>query len=103
MRPGRAIVRIGARHDLALHATWLQGQADPETARRFLQAAQTTFVSLGESPGMGSVVPTRLPALADARKWRVQGFTDQLIFYHPRAKGGVEILRVLNAASDWSA
>lgn len=103
MTARRAIVRTSARRDIARHAVWLLGEAGPETARRFLEAAQTSFAALADKPGLGTIVPTRFPALAQAQKWRVQGFPDQLIFYLPRDGGGVYILRVLHAASDWRA
>lgn len=103
MTERRAIVRAAARRDVARHAVWLLGEAGPQTARRFLEATQASFAALAETPGLGSIVPTRLPALAQAQKWRVQDFPDQLIFYLPRVGGGVYILRVLHAASNWRA
>lgn len=94
-------IRARAARDLSGQAAWLREQADVETAERFLEAAFASFAVIANTPGIGQAAESKVHGLASARKWRVDCFPDHLIFYAPRPRGGVTILRVLHAATDW--
>jgi toxin ParE1/3/4 len=98
----RFVVRAAAQRDLNAFADYLEAEAGKDIAYRFVDAAQSSFKSLGETPGLGAAVPSRNPALAGLRKWHVAGFPNHLIFYRPE-ETNVRIFRVLHAASDWWA
>ena len=100
MTPRAAEVGPAARRDLDNHILWLRGEADPETASRFAQAAIQTFDKLAETPGLGPLLAAVNPQLADMRKWRVDGFRKILIFYQPH-DDGIRVVRVLHSAADW--
>jgi toxin ParE1/3/4 len=70
------------------------------TAERFLVNAETSFAELARQPRLGVQMTLQHAALAGMRKWRVKDFDNHLIFYLP-GSGGVSIVRVLHAASDW--
>lgn len=101
MSSAKVTVRARAVRDLLGHAEWLRNEADDELADRFLFAARSSFAALAQAPGLGALSDARSPELRGARKWRVEGFPNRLIFYAPRPAGGVTILRVLHAARDW--
>lgn len=78
----------------------MREEVDAETADRVLAAARRNFDKLADMPGLGAPANARLAALANARRWRVEGFPNYLIFY-AETRAGVAILRVLHAAQDW--
>lgn len=94
-------IRARAARDLVHHADWLRAKAGSDVAERFLTNAARTFDVLAASPGLGAKVEARAPELADAHKWRVEGYTNWLIFYLPRPQGDIAVLRVLHSAQDW--
>lgn len=71
------------------------------TADRFLARAEATFTELIEHPAIGAPLTLRRSELVGIRKWRVKDFEKFLIFYFPRPRGGVSVVRVLHAAQDW--
>jgi toxin ParE1/3/4 len=97
-----AVILRAARRDLIRYFAWLEAEAGTDTAERFLAAADRTFSKLAASPRMAPKVASSNPALVDLHKWQVDGFENLLIFYTVRY-GGIEVLRVLHAASDWWA
>jgi toxin ParE1/3/4 len=92
--------REAARRDLVAHFIYLAESAGLSVAEHFLRNAESSFADLACQPQMGALLMVRHPDLAGFRKWRVKEFNDHLIFYQPRP-GGVSIVRVLHAASDW--
>ena len=94
------IQREAARRDLVEHFVHLAEHAGLDTAERFLTNAEASFNDLAQQPKMGAPLKLRQPDLANVRKWRVKGFDNHLVFYEPR-DGGVSIVRVLHAGSDW--
>ena len=94
------VIRAAAKRDLVRHFAWLEAQADTDVAERYLAAAEAIFAKLAETPGLGPIVNSRRIELTNLRKWRVDGFSSQLIFYIP-TPSGVRIVRVLHAAQDW--
>ncbi len=82
-------------------ADWLRREADPQTAGRVIAAARRSFDKLAQTPGLGAPAGAKLAELANARRWRIDGYATYLIFYEPEPRGGVSILRVLHAAQDW--
>ncbi len=92
--------REAARRDLIDHFVHLVENASVDVADRFLARAEETFGDLARQPLMGAPLNLKNPALASVRKWRVKDFENHLVFYQPRL-GGVSIVRVLHAASDW--
>ena len=103
MKPTSFTVRRAAARDLSEEAEWLSERAGPDVAERYLKAAWSSFAAIAEQPGLGAPAEAKSPRLAGARRWKVRGFPDQLIFYAARKQGGVTILRVLGAAQDWKA
>ncbi|HRF06615.1 MAG TPA: type II toxin-antitoxin system RelE/ParE family toxin [Accumulibacter sp.] len=71
-----------------------------EVAERFLSRAEASFADLARQPMMGAPVTLKHPELAGMRKWQVRDFDSHLAFYQSRP-GGVSIVRVLHAVSDW--
>lgn len=96
-----AIVRPAARRDLRALAEWLRKEADPDTAAKVIAAARSSFDLLAETPGLGAPADAKADELAEARRWHVRGYSTYLIFYEPRRRGGVIILRVLHTSQDW--
>ena len=92
--------REAARRDLIEHFVHLAENASIDLAERFLNKAEETFDDLARQPLMGAPLNLKNPDLASVRKWRVKDFDSHLVFYEPRP-GGVSIVRVLHAASDW--
>ncbi|MGA3082196.1 MAG: type II toxin-antitoxin system RelE/ParE family toxin [Terracidiphilus sp.] len=74
-------VRARARRDILSNAEYLEEHGREETARRFLDAAQSTFEALAKMPKAGALCAFRRPALRRLRRWPVKGFENWLIFY----------------------
>lgn len=89
-----------ARRDLVEQFVYLAELAGLQVAERFLANAEASFDDLAQQPKMGAPLTLKHPDLASIRKWQVKGFDSHMIFYEPRS-GGVFIVRVLHAASDW--
>ena len=73
-----------------------------QAAIRFLNAAEATFKQLAENPELGSLGEFQSPIFRDIRRWRVNRFTNYLIFYRQRHEG-IEVIRVLHGARDIDA
>lgn len=97
----RFVLRKAAIQDLDELAAYIQ-QESPETAVRFLDAANETFHLLAENPELGGLFETTHQLLAGIRIWRVKGFQTMLVFYRPITVG-VEIVRLLHGARDFAA
>ena len=97
----RVDIRPRARLDVVELATYV-GKDSVLAADRFLDASETTFRSLAESPQVGAVYPTKNERLDGLRVFRVQGFPNHLAFYLER-NDGIEIVRVLHGARDLDA
>jgi toxin ParE1/3/4 len=96
---GRVHRRIQAKFDLINHAVYLVTESSPETADRFVDAAESAFTQLAGQPQMGWQRTFRNHRLSSICVWRVKGFTDYLIFYLP-LDDGVDIIRVLHGKRD---
>ena len=94
-------IRPAARRDLVEHYVYFAENASLVTADRFLARAEATFNELTEHPAIGAPLTLRRSELDGIRKWRVKDFEKFLIFYFPRPRGGVSVVRVLHAAQDW--
>ena len=92
--------REAARRDLVEHFVYLAENSGPDVAEHFLRSAEASFAELARQPQMGAPIKLSHPDLAHLRKWRIKEFDNHLVFYEPR-RGGVSIVRVLHAASDW--
>jgi toxin ParE1/3/4 len=97
----RVIWRPRAQQDLIDYASYL-AETNPETADRFLEAAEAASQQLLTFPALGSPRQYRHPRLVDVRAWRIKGFEKLWLFYHPTATG-IEILRVLHSSRDIEA
>jgi toxin ParE1/3/4 len=53
-------------------------------------------------PGMGSLWKSNNPQFQEMRMWPIHGFDNHLIFYRP-IEGGIEVIRVLQAARDFES
>ncbi|MEO7677107.1 MAG: type II toxin-antitoxin system RelE/ParE family toxin [Verrucomicrobiota bacterium] len=67
-----------------------------EAAERFLTTAHEAFTLLAENPQLGVSVEFKT-----IRLWPITRFRNHLIFYRP-ILDGIEIVRVLHAARDWT-
>jgi toxin ParE1/3/4 len=95
-------IRPAAKRDLVAYFRWLEGEASPDTAERFLSAADHSFTLLASNPRLGPEIGSRQPRLARLRKWHVDGFPDMVIFYTP-SDTGIRVLRVIHGSRDWWA
>jgi len=68
-------------------------------AERFLDAVESTFQTLGRTPLIGVPHAGSKHSQTGLRRWRVRGFENFMIFYHPLSNG-IEIVRVLHGARD---
>jgi toxin ParE1/3/4 len=93
---GVLLIKPQVYFDLDEIAAWMQ-RDDPKVALRFLDAAEATFQSLAEFPGMGAPFRVRNPRWASLRSFPIQGFPNHLVFYVPIA-GGIDVVRVLHGA-----
>jgi toxin ParE1/3/4 len=73
-----------------------------DASDRFLEAAETTFDRLAETPEIGSLCPFKNPLAADIRVWPVRRFKRYLVFYRPELKC-IYVVRVLHGARDWQS
>ena len=74
--------RTLAERDLVEHFIYLAENAGVETAKRFLEAAESTFQQLARMPEMGARRTFRNPRFKGMRKWQVRGFEN----YQPVAE-----------------
>ena len=91
-----------ARRDLDDCAAYLAGQANLQIALWFLESVEATCATLAAHPRFGRARAFGASDLAGLRSFRVQDFTNHLIFYVPRAHG-IEVVRVLHGARDLEA
>jgi toxin ParE1/3/4 len=91
----RIIKRPLARFDLIEEADFIEQVYGLAKAESFLDAAEVSFSNLALMPLMGSPRHDLVAEIPDLRQWRIKGFEDYLIFYHP-LPDGVEIIRVLH-------
>ncbi len=94
-------IRPRARLDVVELASYI-GKDNVTAANRFLDACETTFEFLLQSPQIGAIYCTKNPRLAALRVFRVRGFPNHLAFYLERANG-IEIVRVIHGARDLDA
>ena len=74
----------------------------PDAADRFLESAQRTFALLATNPRMGRARVFQAGRLRGLRSFRVDGFTNYLIFYQPSPKG-IHVFYVYHGARDLEA
>ena len=91
----RFLLREAAVNDLDELASYIQ-QDSPQSAIRFLEAAQETFELLAQSPELGGLFESQNPHLSGMRIWQIKGFRSVLVFYR-RTAVDVEIVRVLHS------
>jgi toxin ParE1/3/4 len=72
---------------------------NPEAAERFIEAAEQTFKTLADQPGLGRRREFRSARLREVRSWRISGFENYLIFYRTVAHG-IQIHHVYHGARD---
>jgi plasmid stabilization system protein ParE len=101
VKKSQIIKRPAAVEDLVAHAEYYVRQGAPETARRFLKAADRALTLLAKMPEMGHVWSAPYPQLAGVRVWPVKNFP-HLIFYRPVSEG-IEFLHVFHGAQDIAA
>jgi toxin ParE1/3/4 len=92
------IKREEAKRDLDLYAAYI-GEASPEAAIRFLDAAEASFRGLAEIRYKGIRYESLDPALEGMRRFSIRGFEKFLIFYFPR-ENGIEVIRVIHGSRD---
>ena len=94
----RVVQRDEAEEDLIEVFVFL-GEKNPSSARHFVRAAEDTFQTLAEQPGMGKTLESKNPDLQGVRWFPVKDFPKVLVYYRPLTDG-VEVLRVLHGARD---
>jgi toxin ParE1/3/4 len=95
----RVVKRDAAKRDLILHFAFI-AESSPDAARRFLLAAEKSFLDLAAMPQMGAPRDTLPSKFGDIRLWRVTGFENYLILYRPRTDG-IAVERVIHAKQDY--
>jgi toxin ParE1/3/4 len=93
-------LRPAARRDIEAYVDYLNEQAGPTVADRFIDQGRATFASLAVAPELGPLVYTTNAKLNGLRKWCIKGFPKMLIFYVPLTTE-IRIIRVLHTAQDW--
>jgi toxin ParE1/3/4 len=86
----QAVRRPAARRDFINHYVYLAENASLETAKRFRNAVEATYLDLAKMPHMGSPGKIRAGKHAGVRLWRVRDFENYLIAYRPH-RGGIAI------------
>ena len=97
----RVIKREAAKRDLTQHFVYLAEHASLAVARRFLGAAQSTFVEISRMPEIGTPGKVGKGKLAGIRLWPVHGFDRYLIAYKP-LKDAILIERVFHSSQDYA-
>ena len=93
-------VRTAAREDiLRQFAYYLDEKDAPRTARRFLDAVESSIEMLCRMPGMGAPRKLENPLLEGLRSWPVSGFPAMRIYYI-HARDELRIVRVLHGKRD---
>lgn len=88
---------ISPKADLDLDDQFLViAQDNLDAAQRFFTAAQEAFTLLVGMPELGVALPFK-----NIRLWPITRFRNHLIFYRPIPQG-IEIVRVLHGARDWT-
>ena len=82
--------------DLAEIYAWI-GQRNLDAAERFLKAVDDTFQQIRKQPEIGWERPWKHRRLEGLRSWRVEKFTDFLIFYREESSS-IEVYGVLRGA-----
>ena len=93
------VVHATARLEIKGHGIYLEEQAGPEVADRFLAAVQDTFETLAAMPRMGTLCGFQRPAARRLRRWAVKGFENWLVFYQPKRRG-IEVVHLIHGARD---
>jgi toxin ParE1/3/4 len=83
--------------DMAAHVLYLNREAGPEVALRFVAAVEQALKRLEEFPEIGRIRHFRQPGL---RSWMVPGFRRWLLFYLP-INYGVRLYRVIHSSMDF--
>ena len=91
--------RPQALADLYSQGRYYVEEGYPETAARFLAAAERAMGQLVAMPAMGAQRSYGEPRLRGLRMWRIRGFPEHLIFYRP-TDSGIDVVRVLHAKRD---
>ena len=102
MKSSRIIRRPSAIEDLVAQGNYYVQQGSPETAARFLDAAEKAFRLLARHPRLGHPWHTPSRRLAGVLVWPIKRFKKHLVFYRPLSDG-VEILHVFHGSRDPSA
>jgi len=98
----RIIRRPSAIEDLVAQGNYYVQQGSPETAARFLDAAERAFRLLARHPRLGHSWHSPSRRLAGVLVWPIKRFRKHLIFYRP-LPDAVEILHVFHGSRDLSA
>jgi len=85
--------------DLATHTLYLNREAGPEVALRFVDAVEHALNQLEQFPYLGRIRHFRQRGL---RSWPVPGFRRWLIFYLPQ-EDGIRVYRVIHSSMDLEA
>ncbi len=85
--------------DLATHILYLNREAGPAIARRFIDAVEEALGRLEPFPQLGRLRHFRQTGL---RSWMVPGFRRWLLFYLPTGSG-IRLYRVIHSSMDLDA
>ena len=98
---GEYVVHATAMRDLRNKSEFIAARR-PDSAKRFLAAAERAFRRLAEQPGLGGRIESGDPEFAGMRAWPIRGFRKFVIYSVPNPDG-VAIVRVLHGAQDFKA
>ncbi len=94
----KLVIHPQARQDLNEISDYIFDKS-PDSAIRFLDAAESSFEFLARNPEAGSASQFTNEELKGMWRWRVAGFENYLIFYLLQ-ESNVIVVRVLHGARD---
>lgn len=78
---------------------YLEENASPEIAERYIDAVEATLLFIEKESGVGSPCQFLHPRLHGLRRWPVSGFENYLLFYQ-ETKEGILLLYVFHGHQD---
>ena len=78
---------------------YLEENASPEIAERYIAAVETTLSFVEKEPGLGSPCHFLSPRLHGLRRWPVDGFENYLLFYQ-EVEEGILLLYLFHGHQD---
>ncbi len=95
----KLVIKPAARRDMLAQAGYLAQQSGDEIARRFLDAAEQSFLRLLENPHAGAPRTFEHQSLVGLRSWPIAGFEDIRADYLSD-RNNITVIRVMHGRRD---